>query len=160
MLALPPQAEKPLVISMSSLEGMHPPVGTITIRQTSWGLLLTPKLEGLPEGVHGFHIHEKPDCGLQGSGAKEGSGMAAGGHFDPDDTESHKGPYGPGHLGDLPVLIVNSDGTATTPVLAPRLRSIQQIHNRSLMIHGGGDNYSDTPKLGGGGARIACGVIP
>jgi Cu-Zn family superoxide dismutase len=29
------------------------------------------------------------------------------------------------------------------------------------MIHEGGDNYSDQPKpLGGGGARIACGVIP
>ncbi len=29
------------------------------------------------------------------------------------------------------------------------------------MIHAGGDNYSDTPeKLGGGGARVACGVIP
>jgi hypothetical protein len=29
------------------------------------------------------------------------------------------------------------------------------------MIHEGGDNYADAPKpLGGGGARIACGVIP
>jgi Cu-Zn family superoxide dismutase len=28
------------------------------------------------------------------------------------------------------------------------------------MIHAGGDNYSDHPeKLGGGGARIACGVV-
>ncbi|WP_324128836.1 superoxide dismutase family protein, partial [Acinetobacter baumannii] len=28
------------------------------------------------------------------------------------------------------------------------------------MIHAGGDNYSDSPQpLGGGGARIACGVI-
>jgi len=28
------------------------------------------------------------------------------------------------------------------------------------MIHAGGDNYSDEPaKLGGGGARMACGVV-
>jgi Cu-Zn family superoxide dismutase len=28
------------------------------------------------------------------------------------------------------------------------------------MIHAGGDNYADQPKpLGGGGERIACGVI-
>jgi Cu-Zn family superoxide dismutase len=28
------------------------------------------------------------------------------------------------------------------------------------MIHAGGDNYSDQPvPLGGGGARIACGVV-
>ncbi|MGI9335880.1 MAG: superoxide dismutase family protein, partial [Gammaproteobacteria bacterium] len=30
-----------------------------------------------------------------------------------------------------------------------------------LMIHAGGDNFSDQPKaLGGGGARAACGVVP
>ncbi|MRR17699.1 MAG: superoxide dismutase [Cu-Zn] SodC1, partial [Deltaproteobacteria bacterium] len=30
----------------------------------------------------------------------------------------------------------------------------------SLMIHVGGDNYSDVPeKLGGGGGRLACGVV-
>jgi Cu-Zn family superoxide dismutase len=29
------------------------------------------------------------------------------------------------------------------------------------MIHVGGDNHADHPeKLGGGGARVACGVIP
>jgi Cu-Zn family superoxide dismutase len=28
------------------------------------------------------------------------------------------------------------------------------------MIHEGGDNYRDTPEpLGGGGGRIACGVV-
>jgi Cu-Zn family superoxide dismutase len=28
------------------------------------------------------------------------------------------------------------------------------------VIHGGGDNYSDSPQpLGGGGARVACGVV-
>jgi len=28
------------------------------------------------------------------------------------------------------------------------------------MIHAGGDNYADQPApLGGGGARVACGVI-
>ena len=31
---------------------------------------------------------------------------------------------------------------------------------RALMIHANGDNYSDIPKkLGGGGARVACGVV-
>jgi Cu-Zn family superoxide dismutase len=29
-----------------------------------------------------------------------------------------------------------------------------------MMIHAGGDNYSDKPKaLGGGGKRVACGII-
>jgi Cu-Zn family superoxide dismutase len=44
-------------------------------------------------------------------------------------------------------------------VLAPRIK-VSDLKGRSLMIHAGGDNYSDSPqKLGGGGARVACGVI-
>ncbi|HNI38371.1 MAG TPA: superoxide dismutase family protein, partial [Pseudomonadales bacterium] len=65
-----------------------------------------------------------------------------------------------GHLGDLPALAVNTDGTATNPVLAPRLKSLAEIKARSLMLHAGGDNHADAPApLGGGGARMACGVI-
>jgi Cu-Zn family superoxide dismutase len=37
---------------------------------------------------------------------------------------------------------------------------VEQIRGRSIMIHAGGDDYSDAPApLGGGGARIACGAI-
>ena len=65
-----------------------------------------------------------------------------------------------GHLGDLPVLVVNNDGKATDPVTAPRLKKLDEVKGKSLMIHVGGDNMSDQPKpLGGGGARYACGVI-
>lgn len=57
-------------------------------------------------------------------------------------------------------LVVNADGTATYPLLAPRLKSLSELKGHSLMIHKGGDNYSDKPApLGGGGARFACGVI-
>jgi Cu-Zn family superoxide dismutase len=68
----------------------------------------------------------------------------------------HEGPYGNGHLGDLPALYANGDGTATHPVLAPRIK-IADLKGRSLIIHAGGDNYSDHPKaLGGGGV---CDII-
>ncbi|NIY58922.1 superoxide dismutase family protein, partial [Francisella orientalis] len=37
---------------------------------------------------------------------------------------------------------------------------LEELEGHSLMIHEGGDNYSDTPKpLGGGGTRMWCGVI-
>jgi Cu-Zn family superoxide dismutase len=63
-------------------------------------------------------------------------------------------------LGDLPVLIVNAKGQATLPVLAPRL-TLSQIAGHAIIIHAGGDNYSDSPeKSGGGGAKLACGSIP
>jgi Cu-Zn family superoxide dismutase len=42
--------------------------------------------------------------------------------------------------------------------LAPRLK-LSDLKGRALMVHMGGDNYSDKPQaLGGGGARVACGV--
>lgn len=128
-------------------------VGNIVISETKYGLLFTPHLQGLIPGVHGFHIHQNPSCADHA--------MAAGGHWDPKKTDKHLGPYNDqGHLGDLPALYVNADGTATIPVLAPRLKSIAQIKGHSLMIHEGGDNYSDEPaKAGGGGGRMFCAVI-
>jgi Cu-Zn family superoxide dismutase len=56
--------------------------------------------------------------------------------------------------------VVNTDGKATLPVLAPRL-TVKDVRGHSVMIHEGADNYSDQPApLGGGGARIACGGNP
>jgi Cu-Zn family superoxide dismutase len=61
--------------------------------------------------------------------------------------------------GDLPVLSVGKDGAATGTLSAPRLK-VADLKKRSLMIHAGGDNFSDAPKpLGGGGARLACGLF-
>jgi superoxide dismutase, Cu-Zn family len=57
-------------------------------------------------------------------------------------------------------LCINADGSVTVPVMAPRLK-VKDILGHSLMIHNGGDNYSDSPApTGGGGPRMACGVIP
>lgn len=126
------------------------PVGEVVFTESPYGLLITPNLKGLPPGLHGFHLHQHPNCG--------GDGMDAGGHYDPNKTNSHQGPFGNGHLGDLPVLYVTEDGTANIPVLAPRLK-LKDLTGLSVMIHANGDNYTDTPPLGGGGARIACGVI-
>ena len=50
---------------------------------------------------------------------------------------------------------------ANPPKLSPFPTFIlADVKGRSIMIHVGGDNYSDQPApLGGGGARIACGVV-
>lgn len=127
-------------------------IGTVTLEEETCGVLITPNLQDLPPGAHGFHVHVNPDCGH--------NGMAAGGHLDPNRTDKHNGPYiHQSHLGDLPVLLVNQNGTATLPTFAPRFK-LSEMKGHALMIHAGGDNYSDKPeKLGGGGERIACGVI-
>jgi Cu-Zn family superoxide dismutase len=85
---------------------------------------------------------------------------AAGGHLDPQKSGKHEGPEGSGHLGDLPVLQAGADGGANQTLTAPHIKSAADLRGKTLMIHAGGDNYGDQPApLGGGGARIACGVI-
>ncbi|MES2998577.1 MAG: superoxide dismutase [Cu-Zn] SodC [Pseudomonadota bacterium] len=144
-------ADITIPMTLTANQGLGKPIGSITATQTPNGVLLTPNLHGLPPGPHGFHIHQNPSC--------LANGMAAGDHLDPQHTNHHLGPYGKGHLGDLPVLQVDKNGNATTPIVAPRLQ-VEALKNHSLIIHAGGDNYSDSPKpLGGGNGRIACGVI-
>jgi Cu-Zn family superoxide dismutase len=136
---------------LTAQQGLGKPIGTITATESPYGVLLTPNLHGLPPGPHGFHIHENPSC-LDNE-------MAAGDHLDPAHSKQHLGPYGKGHVGDLPALEVDNNGNASLPLLAPRLHLVK-LKNHALIIHAGSDNYADIPaKLGGGGARIACGVI-
>jgi len=140
-------------------KGVGKSIGTITAADSQDGVIFTPQLSELQPGIHGFHIHENANCSSAEQDGKRIAGLAAGGHYDPGKTGSHQGPYGEGHLGDLPVLYVGNDGKATLPVLAPRF-DIVDVKGRSIIIHAGGDNYSDKPeKLGGGGSRIACGII-
>ena len=155
------QAEEALKVTMNiaATDGVGKSIGTITASQTPYGVVLTPDLKGLASGIHGFHVHQNPDCAPREQDGKLVPALAAGGHYDPAKTGKHEGPYNAGHLGDLPAIFVTQEGTATYPVLAPRLK-LSDLKGRSLMIHAGGDNHSDHPqKLGGGGARIACGVI-
>lgn len=143
-------------------KGTSSALGSIKVAETDYGLLFSPDLTGLETGIHGFHIHENPDCGpKKDDDGKMVPAGAAGGHFDPEKTDKHLGPYDAnGHLGDLPALYVDADGRANYPVLAPKLNKLSQIQGRAIMIHAGGDNHSDSPApLGGGGARMACGVI-
>ena len=140
-------------------QGVGAVLGTVKISDTPHGLALKPKLKNLSPGKHGWHIHQTPDCGPAEKDGKMAAGMAAGGHYDPATTNKHAGPKGTGHMGDLPVLVVAANGKATKGVTVARLK-LADIKGRALMIHAGGDNYADKPKpLGGGGGRIACGII-
>lgn len=162
LAAAPALAENlTITVHLTSEHGVGDKIGTIRVEDTPYGLLLTPSLAGLVPGLHGFHVHEHASCECSEKDGKMVAGLAAGNHFDPTKTGKHLGPYNAGgHLGDLPPLFVAADGSATLAVLAPRLK-VKDLAGRAIMIHAGGDNYSDEPAvLGGGGARVACGVVP
>lgn len=144
-------------VNAVSAQGIGAKIGTITFQDSPNGLTISTQLSQLPSGFHGFHIHEVGSCAPAEKDGKLGAALAAGSHFNPNKT-GHGTPND-GHMGDLPTLNVDSDGNAKTSVLAPRLK-LADIQGRAIMIHAGGDNYSDLPKpLGGGGDRIACGLI-
>lgn len=141
-------------------DGTGKMIGSVTIAESKTGLVFTPKLTDLPPGSRGFHVHETGSCGANEKDGKKVAAGAAGGHLDPHGTKHHEGPTGNGHMGDLPPLVVAANGSAGTAVTAPRLTKLSEVKGKALMIHAGGDNFSDQPKpLGGGGDRIACGVI-
>jgi Cu-Zn family superoxide dismutase len=149
-------------VTMNAIDakGVGASIGTVTIKAgANRGVTFVPDLKGLPPGMHGFHVHEFANCGAKEKDGKLEPGEMAGGHLDAKKTGKHAGPTGLGHEGDLPPLQVSAAGTATGTVTAPRLE-LKDLAGKSLMIHQGGDNGSDQPKPnGGGGTRIACGVI-
>jgi superoxide dismutase, Cu-Zn family len=160
-LAVPAAAEEATAtIHAVSAEGIGQDIGTIQLADSAAGLVIQTDLSDLPPGPHGFHLHSQGSCEpAHNDQGQMTAALGAGGHYDPDNTGRHAGPEGDGHKGDLPVLEVAADGTAQVTLSAPRL-TVAEARGRALMIHAGGDNYSDEPKpLGGGGARIACGVL-
>lgn len=162
-------------VKLLNAQGGGIDIGSVVVSESKYGLVFTPDLDfnkatsnggsydaSLFGKAHGFHIHEKGDCGATMKDGASVLGGAAGGHWDPNQTKQHGFPWqDDAHMGDLPALFVDKSGKAQQPVLAPRLKSLKDIAGRSLMIHMNGDNHSDSPHpLGGGGARLGCGVIP
>jgi Cu-Zn family superoxide dismutase len=135
-------------------------VGTVTIKDSPQGALITVDLHGVPPGQRGMHLHQNGSCAPStGLDRKPIPAGAAGPHFDPAGTGRHLGPEGPGHLGDLPRVEVAADGTARANLKAPRIKDVSVLKGRAVILHAGGDTYSEPPPNGGGGDRFACGVL-
>jgi len=119
---------------------------------------------GLTPGRHGMHVHENGSCdALRDTTGKATPFGAAGGHFDPAETKSHKGPSALGHAGDLPNLGATDAGHARstfyTDRLSVRSSASNNIVGRTLIVHANEDNYTDEPPNGGSGGRVLCGEI-
>jgi Cu-Zn family superoxide dismutase len=152
-------ADLTVQLQIAGEKGAMGEAGSVTISESHYGLVFTPNLKGLTPGLHGFHLHQNASCAPVEKDSKVIPAGGAGGHFDPAASNKHGTPWGDGHLGDLPPLFVDANGNATQPVLAPRLK-MNDLKGLSLMVHAGADNHADHPAaLGGGGARMACGVL-
>lgn len=149
-------------MALATAEGKGAEVGTVTLSDTPKGVSIKLALHGLPAGEHGFHVHQNGSCDpATATDGKVTPAGGAGGHMDPAKSGMHMGPMAEGHMGDLPKVTVGADGTAKGSLAAPRIKTVAELKGHALMLHAGGDNYSDQPApLGGGGARMACGIVP
>ena len=133
------------------------PVGTALLTEDSGGVKFHFKLNKLPAGFHGVHVHEKGDC-------TKPDFKSAGKHFNPD-TKEHGAENPKGfHAGDLGNIEVGSDGTADVEVTAPQLTLKASDHSlirpggTAIIIHAGRDDQKSDPS-GNSGNPIACGVV-
>ena len=127
--------------------------GTVTFTATSGGIRIVADITGLTPGRHGFHIHEKGDCG--GKGAEN-----AGGHFNPTNQRHGSPDNFARHVGDLGNVHANEHGHARYERIdsAITFEGANNIIGRSIVVHAGEDDFHTQP-TGNSGARVACGVI-
>jgi Cu-Zn family superoxide dismutase len=129
------------------------PLGSVTLSEDPAGLMINIAATGMPQGVHGLHLHEKGLC--------EGPTFeSAGAHWNPQSKQHGKdNPMG-AHMGDLPNLTIAADGTATTsiPATGTTMAALADADGTSIVVHAKADDYKTDPS-GDSGDRIACAVL-
>lgn len=85
-------AIKEVPMNLVSADGKEQSIGKITVQETAYGLLFTPELDSLPEGIHGFHVHENGNCAPALKDGKPVAALSAGGHFDPKKNRTTSWP--------------------------------------------------------------------
>lgn len=127
--------------------------GIVTFKETKNGVMLTAKINGLPQSkdkckgrFFGFHIHEGTSC--TGNFTDEFANAKS--HLNLTDC-----PH-PFHVGDLPPLLENN-GYAYMRVLTNKFK-IEDIIGRVIIIHDSPDDFKTQPS-GNSGTKIACGKI-
>ncbi|MCI8273309.1 MAG: superoxide dismutase family protein [Clostridia bacterium] len=127
--------------------------GLVTFKETKHGILITAKINGLPQSNNkctgrffGLHIHDGNSC----TGNSNDEFANAKSHLSLTDC-----PH-PFHSGDLPPLIENN-GHAYMSVLINKFK-IKDIIGKVIIIHDSPDDFTTQPS-GNSGTKIACGQI-
>ena len=100
------------------------------------------------------HIHEHGSCGDMGKEAH--------GHWNPTNASHGKWGSASFHLGDIGNVSLDGSGKGTmeleTDLWSIGGDSTKSILDRSIIVHGGVDDFTTQP-TGNAGTRIGCGVI-
>ena len=111
---------------------------------------------GLAQGAYGAHVHAVGRCDAPGF-------TTAGPHWNPTGQQHGKdNPQGM-HKGDLPNLLVGTDGRGSFEYTIPGAslsgrNAMLDGDGAAIVIHQSADDYRTDPS-GNSGSRIACGVL-
>lgn len=129
------------------------PAGSATAVATDRGMRIELVGVGLPQGPHGAHVHTVGRCDAPDF-------ASALGHWNPGGTQhGSQNPAGP-HAGDLPNLLIGTDGRGTLAITIPGARFADLIDEdgAAFIVHAAADDLRTDP-AGNSGGRIACGVF-
>jgi superoxide dismutase, Cu-Zn family len=132
-------------------------VGTATASQSGDSIRLSIEGTGLPQGAHGAHVHMTGSCVAPAF-------TSAGDHWNPTGREHGKDNPAGMHMGDLPNIVVGTNGVGTLEYTIPGAwvaggpMPLLDADGAAIVIHAGADDYRSNPS-GNSGARIACGVF-
>lgn len=149
--------EKINALDVEVFNGSGDSLGVAKISEDAKGVTIKLNLEGLPPGEHGVHIHEEGLCDAPDF-------KTSGNHFNPDDKEHGLLHPEGAHVGDLPNIIVEDDGTVIAELMTPEATlkegkaSLFGGNGTAIVISEEPDDGMTQP-TGESGQRIACGVI-
>lgn len=155
--ALPPADQQPHIAEADIREPGGRQVARASASQVGDSIRIRVEAAGLAPGTYGAHVHQTGRCDPPGFDS-------AGSHWNPTDREHGiQNPRG-AHMGDLPNLIVGTNGqgffefTIAGAELAGGRMPMLDTDGASLVVHARPDDHRTDPS-GNSGARIACGVF-
>ncbi|MBC8753855.1 superoxide dismutase family protein [Kordia sp. YSTF-M3] len=131
--------------------------GRVVFTEKDGVVKMSAIMEGLTEGTHAIHIHEKADCSSP-------DGKSTGGHWNP--TAQPHGKWGVAegyHKGDIGNFEVKADGLGTVTFSTDQWcigcgDETKDIVGKAIIVHQGTDDFVSQPS-GAAGARVSCGGI-
>ena len=147
--------------AMGAQAELRDAAGRIAARSTATrageGVRIRVEAAGLAPGSYGAHVHSAGRCDQPGF-------ESAGPHWNPSGrAHGRENPQGQ-HLGDLPNLVVGTEGSGsfefTIPAASMRGGRVPMLDSdgAAVVIHAQPDDYRTDPS-GNSGSRIACGVF-
>jgi len=131
--------------------------GSAVFKEADGKVTMVAVFEGLTEGTHAIHLHEKADC-------SSADGKSTGGHWNP--TNEPHGKWGDAkgyHKGDIGNMEADAKGNATINFSTDQWcigcgDSNKDIIGKAIIVHQGTDDFTTQP-TGDAGGRVSCGGI-